>query len=309
MRLLTLLLLLASTFSFAKTATSIKKVKKAKFRQYTEKVYFNYFARFLGPSLSPEYQNGATYNRFKTGQDFKGDDIDATGSHQMFQSITLGYNIARDYKLSYGYTFQDDLNNDIKYKDSWGQTQTYSKGVSDNNKRINLSVYNVVNNDYFYINTNYFYEISSTINSVYQDMDYGLGFEPSIGFYNNNSALYTGMGLLIQRNYYKNNEILFEGNIYPTRYQTLLVQMSPYLSYKYDDYITLKSKLTFDWDKRGNQIDNTHEFNKNMDDTGEIGVDVLIDYGVTAGGFIEFALEEPELKKTAVGANLSISLF
>ena len=52
------------------TARIETKPSKPAFRKYTEKLSFNYFAQFLGPSLSSDYQPGATYNRFKTGQDY-----------------------------------------------------------------------------------------------------------------------------------------------------------------------------------------------------------------------------------------------
>ncbi|MBD65772.1 MAG: hypothetical protein CME62_11230 [Halobacteriovoraceae bacterium] len=292
------------------TAQNNKKKKIPAFRKYTEKIYFNYFLQFLGPSLSPEYQNGATYNRFKTGQDFKGDELDYIGSHQLFHAITIGYKISHNVLINYGYTFQDDINKGIRYTDSFGDTQKRDKGVSDNNKRINLTVFNLVNNDYFYINNNFFYEISSTINSgVVQDMEYGLGIEPSINFYHDHAPLSTGVIFLIQRNYFKNNEVTFEGNTFPTRYQTLLAQFAPYLNYRIDDYWQFKSSLIFDWDQRGDQVQSTEEFNKNMNDVGRVGLDVLIDYGVVAGTFLEFALEDPHLKKTALGATLNFSLF
>lgn len=283
--------------------------KKPNFRKHTEKLNFNYFTQFLGPSLDSRYQSGATYNRFKTGQDFKGDPLDATGSHQMFHAITLGYNIAPDYNLSFGYTFQEDINKDIRYKDSWGQTAIRNKQVSDNNKRINLLVRNVVNNKNFFINTNYFYELSSTINSVYQDMEYGLGFEPTVGFYHGNTGFSSGFFFSVQRNFFKENEILFEGNLFPTRYQTMLVQFNPYLNYRLSDYITLQSSLMFDWDKRGDQINDFGQFNANMDDVGRFGVSFNVDYGITAGTFFEFGLEDAGIAKTAIGATLNVTLF
>ena len=293
-----------------KTAKIItKKNPKPKFREITEKITFNYFSQFLGPSLSPDYQTGATYNRFKTGQDFKGDSLDSTGSHQMFHAVTLGYNLTNDYLVSFGYTFQEDINKDIRYKDSFGQTAFRRKEVSDNNKRVNLLVRNLINNKNFYVNTNYFYEMSSTINSVFQDMEYGLGIEPSINFKHGNSGFYSGVLLSLQRNYFKNNEILFAGNLYPTRYQTMLVQVNPYLNYQFNDYMTLRTSLMFDWDKRGNQVERLSEFNANMDNVGRIGMNFLIDYGISAGTFLEFGLEQASLSKTAVGATLNVTLF
>ena len=64
---LTTCLLSASVFSAEMNTTQKRVVPK--FRKYTENLSFNYSLQFLGPSLSNDYQDGATYNRFKTGQD------------------------------------------------------------------------------------------------------------------------------------------------------------------------------------------------------------------------------------------------
>lgn len=291
--------------------------KKPTFRKYTERLNFNYFAQYLGPSLSSDYQTGATYNRFKTGQDYKGDQLDATASHQMFHSITLGYQLAKDYNLSFGYTFQDDLNSDIKYR-SKNEDGSYSefirlKGVSDNNKRMNLFVSNIYSNKYFTINANNFFEFASTFNSEGNDMDYGLGFQPSINFNTGIRGFYTGVTSSIQRNYFKQQEFFQKcGDAdckYPTRYQTLLAEVGAYANYSLSDYIMLRSSIAFDWDQRGNQVETFSEFNKNMDDVGRIGIDVNIDYGVTAGTFLEFALENAALDRSAIGATLNVNLF
>ena len=71
----------------------------------------------------------------------------------------------------------------------------------------------------------------------------------------------------------------------------------------------LRSSIAFDWDQRGDQVENLSNFNKNMDDVGRIGVDVNIDYGVTAGTFLEFALEDASIDRTAIGATLNVNLF
>ena len=303
------------------TTQSVTKVRKAPFRKYTENFYFNYFVQYLGRSLSDNYQSGATYNRFNTGQDYKGDANDATGSYQMFHAITLGYNLAKDYKISYGYTFQDNLNKDIEYEfidfDGTTKTGVRNKGVSDNNKRVNLFVSNIVNNNYFSFHSNYFYEFASTVGSQDIDTEYGLGIEPVLSINTGIAGFYTGLTGLFQRNYYKNQQINTfvgtDGNTYnydyPIRYQTLLAEVSAYANYSLTDYVMFKSSIRFDWNQLGDQVESTAEFNKNLDDVGRVGFDFLVDYGVTAGTFIEFGLEEASLDKTAIGAALTISLY
>ena len=302
-----------STPTASITATNTKPA----FRKYTEKLSFNYFTQFLGPSLSSDYQPGATYNRFKTGQDYKGDALDSTASHQMFHSITMGYQISKNISASFGYTFQEDLNSDIKYK-SKNEDGSYSeftrfKGVSDNNKRFNLFVGNIYANRYITINANHFFEFASTFNSEGNDMNYGLGFQPSVNFNTGIKGFYTGVTSSIQRNYFKRQEFYQKcGDTdcrYPTRYQTLLAELGAFANYSLNDYVMLKSSVAFDWDKRGDQVETFGEFNQNMDDVGRIGIDVIVDYGVTAGTFLEFGLEQASLSRSAIGATLNVNLF
>ena len=82
-------------------------------RQIKGDFTFNYFVKYLGSSLSPDMQEGSTFNRFKTGQDAKGDEQDFRGAHQTFQSFKLGYNITNDINLNFTHTFQYDENNDV----------------------------------------------------------------------------------------------------------------------------------------------------------------------------------------------------
>lgn len=316
-KLTLLLTVLVSTSSFAVTNTLTKKQEKPLFRNYTEKLSFNYGVRYLGPSLSSDYQDGATYNRFKTGQDIFGLDQDSTASNQYYHSLKLGYGIAKDYTLSYTYTFQEDINKDIEfYQNKWDGSKFTSKrerDISDNNKRINLFVSNIYTHKNFSISSNYFYEFASTNSSLNEERLYGLGVEPTISFRHTNPALSIGLQASIQRNYFKNNiEFPDCGGVpcnVPNRYQTLLVSVSPYANYSLNDYTTLKSSLIFDWDQKGDEINDTEVFNKNMDDVAEIALDFNIDYGMYAGTFLQVGIEEASLKKSAIGLDFRISLY
>ncbi len=284
-------------------------------QKHASKISFNYFAQYLGPSLDSNYQDGATYNRFKTGQDWKNDENDSTASTQLFHAITLGYQVNQRIKISYGYSFQEELNDKIEYQsknlDGSYTTSERAKGISDNNKRVNVYVRNHVSNKYLYINANYFYELPSTSTSTGQDMNYGLGFEPSFNFYTNTPGLYTGITTSIQRNYYKRQQYdTLCGTTtckYPVKYQTLLFQLGAYLNYQVSDKTTLTSSLSFDWDQDGDQIE-TNEFNKNMHDVARVGARFQLLSNMNAGTFFEFAIEDPSIHKSALGATVSINL-
>jgi len=312
-----LLMTLISLNALAVDNKMVAEKRVPKFRKYTENFFFNYGMQYLGPSLSGDYQDGATYNRFKTGQSWNGTEEDATGSYQIYHTSAFGYNINQNLKLSYTYTFQDDVNDKIKYK-SYNTDGSYSeyersKGVSDNNKRLNLYVMNIYSNKDMYLSSNFFYEFPSTNTSTYEEREYGLGFEPTIGFNHSNSSLSTSLSASIQRNYFKQQEYYQKCGSsdcpIATRYQTLLVSISGNLNYYLNDYLQFKSSLTFDWDQKGDEVKSTEKYNKNMHDVARVGLDLLIDYGVSAGTFLEFGIEDAGLDKTAIGFNLNLNLY
>lgn len=300
---------LEQNLNYSTKNTNITSKLKEKFR-------FSYYLKYLGPSLSDTYQSGATYHRSSTGQDWKGDALDATNSTQLYHSLTFGYQASRNVKISYGYTFQDKLNKDINYrsKNLDGSYSTYkrTKGVSDNNKRLNAFVTNLHSSNFGFLIANFFYEFPSTKTSLGNEMNYGIGFQPTYIIYTNTPGLFTGISASFQRNYYKNQQFdTMCGEVkckYPTRYRTAKVSLSPYMNYMINDKITVKSKLDFDWDKQGDQVKNLHEFNKNMDDIATIGLQYNFDRSMYIGTYIDMGLENFNMGKTALGANFYIAL-
>jgi hypothetical protein len=279
-----------------------------------EALSFNYHVQYNGPSLDESnYQRGATYNRAETGQDYKGEEFDSTGSYQMYHALTIGYQINKNYKVFYGYTFQENLYSDVKfeYKNDDGSTGqgTKAKGPTDNNKRLGLNMFNVIDNSYINFSPTVFYELPSTYGSESSDMLYGIGIQPSLTIKNNTPGLTYGIGGEFQRNYFKKNETHTAGFKYPTRNQTFLAQIAPFLNYKMGEVTTFKSSLMFDWDQKGDQVNSNDEWNDNMHNVGRVGFDFYLGYGITTGSFIEFATEEASLNKTMIGANLNMSLF
>ena len=278
---------------------------------------FSYGVEFLGPSLSNQRQDGSTYNRFKTGQDWKGDDQDATGSHQFYHSLTLGYQLSQNTKIYYAYTFQDDINDGIEYETTNldGSTSTWErdKGVSDNNKRIGATFFNVINNDYIGFSMTTFYEFASTVGSDNKDMDYGLGIAPSLFFKSSTPGLSYGVSAEIQRNFYKKQEYYSkcgsEDCPIATKHQTMLISVSPYVSYMLSDITTVSSTLKFDWDQKGDEVEDFDVYNDNMDDIVKLGMSFNLAPGITTGLFLDIALEDPNTEKTALGLNANFNIF
>lgn len=277
---------------------------------------FNYGLTYLTKGLGDGHQDGGTYNRFKTGQDYKGDNTDYHASYQLYHAFSLGYRVGTKLSLSYSYTFQEDLNKNIKYDvyNSDGSvfaTNERPTGLSYNNQRLNAFISNVFNNQIFYMHINTFTEFPTTETSKNQNMYYGFGIEPSLGIYTTVPGLFTGFNISAQRNIYDDQE--FQADwckpdcMYNTRYQTLLVSISPYLNYMLTDKVTLNSSLSFDWDQQGDQV-YTREFNHNMDNVLELGLTYYLLQKFSLGSALQAALDEPSVDKTAIKMNMFLSI-
>ncbi len=293
-----------------------------------EKIKFNYGMTYLGPSLSSNYEDGATYNRFNTGQDWQGVDTDPTGSYQIFHSFSLGYMVTNNIKVSYSYTFQDDLNGNIEYetyKDDgsvFSSTNLRDKGLSYNNQRFNINAYNIYSNRFLYVSSSFYYEFPTTEGSINSDMEYGLGIGPSIGFYSNIPGFFSGINFNLERDYYKRQDYnyLCGGFNCSNRYQTLRAGISGYIGYYTSDKMSWKISLIYDWDQMGDEaehigfdllnlsLDEDTKFNNNMDNVLEIGPSYYWSKNLTTSGKLQLSVNKPHINNTALLGYLGLSI-
>lgn len=284
-------------------------------KKATENFTFNYYVKYLGPSLGSGHKSGETFDRFNSGQNYTGGNIDPNGSYEVYQSFRLGYRFKNNAILSYGVTFQEDLYNaEAKTYDPKGNrlmNNTYKKGYSDNNHRISYWM-PLYSNSTFFISASTYYEIPTTKSSQESDMKYGVGIQPTLGFFNNNPSIMMGVNFSFERDFYKRNQqdIYFSDGSksdYPQKYQVARVLASPYFNYILNDKVLLKSALIFDWDQQGNQADTT-DFNKNMVDIANLGISYSFSTKLKGEFFVEAAIEEMSLNRTATGLALTLSI-
>lgn len=284
-------------------------------KETLKNIKFNYFAKYLGPSLGSGYDKGQTFDRFNSGQNYTGGNNEPRGANEIYQSFRLGYQFKDFSVLSYGVTFQQDLHEaqGKAYDKNKQQIQTnqYRKGYSDNNHRISYwrPLYS---NKTFFVSASLYYEIPTTKSSKANNMQFGTGVQPTIGFYTSNPNIMTGMNFSLERDFYRDNEIdvYFDNGAksdFPTRYQTARFAFSPYFNYALTDKTTLKSSLVFDWDQKGNEA-GSMTFNSNMVDIMVLGAGHRFTKNLAADIFVEAALEEMSLNRSAVGASLTLSL-
>ena len=309
-----------------KTQLTISAMDKVK--EIASRFTFGYSMVFLGPSLSSNYEENTTFNRFKTGQqDYTGKELDYKGSYQIYHATQLTYSFTPDVSISYSYTFQDDLYK-VRYDNyAWDNSQgksrwmkdTRGSGLSYNDQQLSMWISNIYSNDYFTYNMGLVYQRPTTEGSQDLDMTYGLGIRPNIAFNTPSkvSGLYTGISTEFLRLYYKKEQYYntfvsdIDGQTYnysdPEKPQTMSITVSPYLNYTLSDAWVFKSSLTFDWDQDGNEV-YTNEYNNNMVNVGTVGVTYFIGNNTSIGTNLEFAIEEPSIEKTALSFNLNLTI-
>ncbi len=274
-------------------------------------ITFNYYAKYLGPGVSGNLQQGATYNRFSTGQSWDGSEQDFRSSEQIYQSFRLGYKLPRDMIVSYGVTYQDNIRKGIQSDDG-----ERSYGRSFNNHRVALWVPNIYDNGSVYLGSSFFTELPTTQSSRDKDMQYGLGIQPTLGFYSGVAGLSYGVGASLERVFYPDNEFMPSWckqpgysckGVMTTKRQVLTASITPFMNYSLNDQWTLSSTLSFDWDQDGDQAE-TLEFGNNMNDAWTVGASYLVLENLNISAGIEGSLTVPHIDRTAMFASMGISI-
>lgn len=302
---------------------------KAKKKSAVEKVLsqfsFNYFTQYSGPSLSDSYSGGATYNRFDGGTSDDGKRYDTTGSTQLYQSFTLGYKLPKNMLISYGVTYQDNLNKDVEFQSAYGDTYTRDNGRSFNNHRIALWMPSIVTGSKASLSSSLFYEIPTTDGAKDTDMKYGVGIQPTLAIFSNIRGLQHGLTASFEKYVYPDNEFTTSTmpswcsepgytcdgvlpNINTTKRQGTKVNLGGYLNYSISDKVILKSSVEFDYDQTGDDVGSLKTFGNNMDNIGNLGASYSVRRGVTVSGGVNFSLEEASAKKSALFGSLNLSI-
>ncbi len=284
-------------------------------RKILKNIRASYGLKVLGPSLAGTHQDGATYNRYNSGQDWKNDDLDATSSQQIYHAFSLGYQVTPDVQVYYSKTFQDDYNDNIQYETYNADGSIYKinereTGISHNNERINAFITNIYSNQYFFVMANIYYEIPTSELSKQADMQYGIGIQPTIGIFSSVYGLYHGLRFSLARDYYKRQEYEYKcgGFTCNQKYQTSRQSISAYIGYNITDKLNLNMELSFDWDQKGDQAQALNEFNKNMDDIIEIGPNYSLTNNIYLGARVQYALTNAEAEKSALIGTMNLSL-
>jgi hypothetical protein len=328
--------MLTSNIAYAQMNTTVKDVKQSSLTKVLSNFSFNYFAKYTGPSLSPDYQSGATYNRFDGGRtSYNGQRLDTTGSQQTYQSFKLSYKLPKNLSLSYGLTYQDNIKKGIKHK-----TGEREYGRSFNDHRVSLFVPSIISGTKASLSSSFFYQLPTTQGSKDNEMKYTIGIQPTLAIYSKVKGLYHGVTASVEKGYYnrgynysdsttttktfiKRNPDgspwthpdgspieVTETNTYiqNTTHQGVKANVGAYANYMLTDKTTLKSSVEFDYDQVGDQVGTTNEWGNNMDNIGNLGASYRVLKNISVEAGVNFSLEEPSVEKTAIFTSLDITI-
>lgn len=295
--------------------------KQTTAQKVLSKFNFNYFAKYTGRSLSDNYENGATYNRFSGGHNDEGMRQDSTGSTQLYQSFKLSYTLPKNMQLGYGVTFQDSLTKGVKYAGDYGGTYTRNHGRSYNDQQISLWIPNILSNNKASLSTTLIYQRPTTDASKASGVRYRIGIQPTLSIYSKVAGLQHGFTASYQRDSYPKYQYsempswcsapgyTCQGVTPNTiKKQGVRANMGAYLNYMVSNKITLKSSVQIDYDQRGDQVGSLNKWGNNLDNIGNIGAAYFVRKGVNIATGVTFSLDQASIEKTSIFGSLSLSI-
>lgn len=262
-------------------------------RQIMQNTSLNYYTQFLGPTVGGP--GGQSYNVFQEGNT----------PYQSFHAANLRYQINPDWAVGAS----------LAAVNAYGETVTSQQNGSRStmlrdeffNARAFLSIPSY-KGDIGTLFTTISYEAPTSVVARNDDMRYGLVLSQSYAFKLPSVKWTTGVAWQYYRAYYNQNVVPARNGFLSYARQTTIVNVGPYLAYRFNDRWGASSSMTFDWDQRGNQT-GTGSFNNNLPDRARVGVSYyptkikqIQNVGIFTQGLLKYTTDSQ-----AVGAELAAS--
>lgn len=303
--------------------------KKGLLQEFREKISLGYFANISGPTVASPSAS-YTYNKFNSGRDANGYQLDARSNQEVFNSLSITYKVNSNFNISYSYSFINAITTNTNYtykQEGWmvdnkGQaifdTDGYQKwGVMTKdanranaqaflNQRISAFIPSAYQNNTLGLSMGISYEMPTTQIAKDNNMLYGLVLSPTLYFKTKNIKHAYGISSTIQRDFYKENVFQSCKNCIPIEMRTLTASLVPYYNYSIANKLTLMTRLTFDYDQQGKQ--SGLEFGNNMDNVARIGLGYSLSNNINTSIYVEGDMEDPRSDRSFIGATIGIAI-
>lgn len=270
-------------------------------KRFLKNLNLGYYQQFLGPTLSGP--SGETYNVYQEGMDTP---RSGRAPLQSFHTLSLRYKISDNWAVGgsvaavNGYTDQVENRGGVTNN---GDTTFF-------NSRLSLFLPNV-SGSFGTFFTTLSYELPTSEIARDNRQRFGWVIGETLALKLPSYKWTAGISGQIYRIYYENSQraaVLPNGfRAMPTQLQTMIVSVSPYVNYRFNDKYQLGSTLVMDWDQRGFQ-ESSREFNNNLPHRARVtgtyfpSMKYLSSVGVFTQALVKF---RPDT--TAVGAELAVN--
>lgn len=270
-------------------------------RRLMQNTSLNYYTQFLGPTVGGP--GGQSYNVFQEGNT----------PYQSFHAANIRYQFNPDWALGVSLAAVNAYGETVTSQ----QNGSRSKMLRDEffNSRAFVAVPSL-KTDVGTLFTTFSFEAPTSVVARKDDMRYGLVLSQSFAFKLPSVKWTSGVAWQYYRAYYKQNVVpptTVQGQFGPYTLpsyarQTTIINMGPYVAYRFNDRWGASSSMTFDWDQRGNQTGGG-SFNNNLPDRARVGVSYyptkikqIQNIGVFTQGLIKYTTASQ-----AIGAEMAAS--
>lgn len=270
-------------------------------KKFLKNTNLSYYQQFLGPTLSGP--STETYNVYQEGMDTE---RSGRAPLQSFHTLSLRYKLNDDWAIG----------GSVAAVNGYTEEVANRKGVVNNgqttffNTRLSafLPTYTAPIGSFY---TTLSVELPTSEIARENEQQFGWVIGETLAFSLPSYKWTAGISGQIYRLHYENSQrvaILPNGTrSMPQQLQTMIVSVSPYLNYRFNDHYQLGSTVVMDWDQRGFQED-SREFNNNLPHRGRLtatyfpGIRYLSSVGIFTQALLKF---RPDT--TAVGGELALN--
>ncbi len=270
-------------------------------KKFFRNTTLSYYQQFLGPALSgPATQ---TYNVYQEGLDTP---RSGRAPLQSFHTLSLKYKINDSWGVGGSIAAVNGYTEPVQNRRgvvNTGDTTFFNTRISAFLPNLNAPV-----GTFF---TTFSYELPTSQIAKENRQRFGWVLNETLAFSLPSYKWTAGISGQIYRLYYENSQrqAVFANGFRsaPTQLQTMIVSISPYVNYRFNDHYQLGSTVVMDWDQRGYQ-ENSQEFNNNLPHRGRVTATYFpsVKYISSVGLFTQ-ALLKFRPGTTAVGGELALS--